>query len=106
VALRRRGVPLYGLTNWSAETFPRVQPRFPFLGWFKGIVVSGAEKMVKPDPRIFATLMSRYGIAPGAAVYIDDSACNAEAAGKAGMTGIHFTGPDALRAALEGHGLL
>lgn len=99
--LRERGTPLYGLTNWSAETFPYALEQYDFLHWFSGIVVSGAEKMVKPDPRIYRLLLERYGIDPADAVYIDDNPTNADAATDLGLHGIHFSGPDALRAELE-----
>jgi 2-haloacid dehalogenase len=105
-ALRAGGVPLYALTNWSAETFPLARPLYPFLDWFKGIVVSGEEKLIKPDPRIYRLLLDRYGVAPDAAIYIDDNARNAAAATDLGLHGIHFTSPDALRRELEALGLL
>jgi len=100
-ALRDRKVPLYALTNWSHETFPLAEPMFPFLAWFDGIVVSGRERLIKPDPRIYRLLLERYGIAPATAVYIDDNARNAAAATELGLYGIHFTGPAALRRELE-----
>ena len=104
--LRGRGVPLYALTNWSAETFAGQPARFPFLGWFDGIVVSGREKLIKPDPRIFHRLLDRYGIDPARAVFIDDSQANAAAASALGLRGIHFTGADALRRELAALALL
>jgi 2-haloacid dehalogenase len=104
--LRRRGVPLYGLTNWSAETYPHAQQRFDFLHWFEGIVVSGEVGLIKPDPAIFHLLVARFGIRPADAVYIDDQAANVEAAAALGMHGIHFTDQGTLRRALEGAGLL
>ena len=58
--LRRAGVPRYALTNWSAETFPPQRARFEFLSWFDGIVVSGEEGVIKPDPAIFRILLERY----------------------------------------------
>jgi 2-haloacid dehalogenase len=104
--LRRREVPLYALTNWSEETF-RTQPvRFPFLQWFTGIVVSGREKLVKPDPRIYTLLLTRHGVDPKRAVYIDDVRANAEAATALGIHGIHFRSPDQLRGKLRSIGLL
>ncbi|MBK1659190.1 HAD family hydrolase [Paracraurococcus ruber] len=105
-ALRDRGTPLYALTNWSAETFPHAVERFDFLGWFRGIVVSGQEGMVKPDPAIYRLLVERHGLVPAEIVYIDDNPRNARAATELGMHGIHFTGPDALRTALEALRLL
>lgn len=104
--LRDRGTPLYALTNWSAETFPRAEARFPFLGWFRGIVVSGRERLIKPDRRIYRLLLERYAIPAPEAVYIDDNPRNAEAAAALGMRGIHFTDPPALRRELEALALL
>ncbi len=99
--LRAKGTPLYALTNWSAETFPLAQVRYDFLHWFRGTVVSGTEKLVKPDPRIYRLLLDRYGIEAATAVYIDDNPANARAATELGLHGIHFTGAASLRAELE-----
>jgi len=98
--LKRRFVPLYALTNWSSETFPSQRARFPFLTWFDGIVVSGDEGMIKPDPRIFRILLERHRIAPEEAVFIDDNAKNADAASALGIHGIHFRSPEQLRGEL------
>ena len=95
--LRDRGAPLYGLTNWSAETYPLALKRFEFLSWFRGILVSGEVGATKPDPRIYALMLARFAIDPQRAVYIDDHAANAEAARRFGIHGIHFTTSDALR---------
>jgi 2-haloacid dehalogenase len=104
--LKRAGVPLYGLTNWSAETFPPQRKRFEFLSWFDGIVVSGEEGVIKPDPRIFRILLERYGIEPQKAVFIDDNPANAAAAAALGIHGIHFRSPEHLRRELETLALL
>jgi 2-haloacid dehalogenase len=104
--LKRSGVPRYGLTNFSAETFRPQRRRFEFLSWFDGIVVSGEEGVIKPDPRIFRILLERYRIAPEEAVFIDDNPANAAAATALGIHGIHFRSPDALRSELVSLGLL
>jgi 2-haloacid dehalogenase len=104
--LRDRGAPLYGLTNWSAETYPLAFTRFEFLSWFHGIVVSGDVGAIKPDPRIYGFMLARFAIDPQHAVYIDDNAANAEAARRFGIHGIHFTTSDALRRELVRLGLL
>jgi 2-haloacid dehalogenase len=104
--LHRRGTPLYALSNWSAETYPAAQERFDFLGWFRGIVISGEVGVIKPDPRIYQIMLDRFAIDPASAVYIDDKAENAEAATRLGIHGIHFTDPAALRRALVEVGLL
>jgi 2-haloacid dehalogenase len=104
--LKRSGVPRYGLTNFSAETFQPQRQRFEFLSWFDGIVVSGEEGVIKPDPRIFRILLERYRIAPEEAVFIDDNPGNAAAATTLGIHGIHFRSPELLRRELESLGLL
>jgi 2-haloacid dehalogenase len=104
--LKARGVPIYAITNWSAETFPPQRQRFAFLSWFDGIVVSGMEGVMKPDPRIFQILCERHGVAPESAVFIDDVAANAAAASALGIHGIHFRSPDQLRRELVAVGLL
>jgi 2-haloacid dehalogenase len=104
--LKRAGVPIYALTNWSSETFPPQRRRFPFLALFDGIVVSGDEGVIKPDPRIFHILLERYRIPAEAAVFIDDVPGNATSATNLGIHGIHFRTPALLRAELAALGLL
>ena len=104
--LRDTGVPLYALTNWSAETFGIARERFGFLEWFDGVLVSGEERMIKPDPAIFRLLLDRFGLDPGAAFYVDDSPANVAAAGELGFDAVRFTGPEQLRRDLEARGLL
>ena len=104
--LKRAGVPLYAITNWSAETFPSARKRFDFLAEFDGIVVSGEERVIKPDQRIFRILLERYDIPPAAAVFIDDNPANAEVATSLGMHGIHFRSPAELRRELAVLGIL
>jgi 2-haloacid dehalogenase len=104
--LKRNAVPVYAITNWSAETFPSQRQRFEFLDWFDGIVVSGIERVMKPDPRIFRILVERYKVAPESAVFIDDVAENAAAASALGIHGIHFRSPDQLRRELVAVGML
>ncbi|HTS92199.1 MAG TPA: HAD family phosphatase [Stellaceae bacterium] len=99
--LHRRGVPLFALSNWSRETFPFARERFAFLERFSGIVISGEIGHVKPDPAIYRHLLDRFGIDPGAAVFIDDVAGNAEAARAFGIHPVHFTSPPALERELR-----
>jgi 2-haloacid dehalogenase len=104
--LRARGVPLYALTNWSHETFPLARRRFRFMETFLGIVVSGEERLIKPDPAIFQRLLSRYGLDPARTVYIDDAPRNVAAAARLGMHALHFRDPATLRDELCRAGLL
>lgn len=104
--LHRRGVPLYALTNWSAETFPHARSRFEFLKLFRGILVSGEERLKKPDPRIFQLLCARYGLDAERSVFIDDSEKNVRAARQLGMIGLHFRSAAELQRELAELGLL
>ena len=98
--LRASGIRLFALSNWSAETFPVARPRFPFLEWFEGIVISGEVGITKPDQRVYRHLMDRYRLDPGATVFIDDNEANVQAARELGMVAIRFDGAVALRHAL------
>jgi 2-haloacid dehalogenase len=104
--LKQRGVRLYALTNWSHETFPRALELYDFLHVFEGIVVSGEERLIKPDPRIYHCLFERYGIDPSRAIYIDDARRNVDAAAALGMHAWWFQGADGLRKWLASRGLV
>lgn len=97
---------LIALTNWSAETFPIAQAKYDFLGLFEGILVSGEEKLVKPDPKIYELVLDRYDIDRTKAVFIDDNKANIEASTMLGLEGWQFTSPEKLRGQLEERGLL
>jgi 2-haloacid dehalogenase len=99
------GVRLLSLTNFSAELFDQSYARFEILTIFEGIVVSGTERVVKPDPAIFRLLCTRYGVDPGESVFIDDTAHNVAAARQLGMRAMHFTGAERLRVELAALGL-
>jgi 2-haloacid dehalogenase len=104
--LRDRGTPLYALSNWPVEGFTSARERFDFLGWFRGIVISGEVGAIKPEPRIYEALLERFAIDPLSAIFIDDVEVNAAAARQFGMHAIHFTNPATLRADLVALGLL
>lgn len=99
-------LPLYALTNWSAETFPTALRRFDFLQVFKGILVSGEENLKKPDPAIYKMILDRYDIDPKTTLFIDDNGRNVKAAIETGIPSIHFTSPEQLRAELKQRGVL
>lgn len=99
------GVPLLGLTNWSAETFVHALPAAPAIAYLEGIVVSGVEGVVKPQPEIFRILLERYALDPARTVFVDDSAANVAGAAAAGITALRFTGADRLRHDLHALGL-
>lgn len=102
--LRKAGVPNYCITNFSGPKFTLAQRRFPFLAGFDGIIVSGDERLLKPDPAIYRLLLDRYGLAARDCVFIDDSKANVEGARSVGMHAIHYAEPMDLAAELRRHG--
>jgi len=100
-------VPLFALTNWSADLFPRAVERFEFLDLFEDIVVSGEEGVAKPDPEIFEVLEKRVRHLAGLddCIFIDDSPANVQAAEATGLDAILFTGPEDLREDLIARGM-
>ncbi len=97
---------LYALTNWSAETFPEALKRYEFLQYFKEILVSGREGIKKPNAAIYELALSRFGIDPATAIFIDDSARNVVAAEAVGIQSIHFKSAKQLRQDLTNLGVL
>jgi 2-haloacid dehalogenase len=104
--LKASGVPCYALTNMEAETYPLRRARFPFLGWFDGVVVSGQERVAKPDPEIFTRLLGRFGLVDSTTLMIDDSPENVAAASRLGMQTVRFRSFEQLRCRMETTGLL
>ncbi|MGK2740669.1 HAD family hydrolase [Tepidicaulis sp. LMO-SS28] len=104
--LKARGVPVHGLTNMPASIYPAMRGAFPAVAALEVTVVSGEEKLLKPQPEIYEVLIERAGLPVERTLYIDDSLRNVEAAEKLGMRGHHFKHADGLRAELEALGLL
>ena len=106
--LHARAVPLWAITNWSAETFPLVRddPTYAFLNLFREIYVSGSLRMIKPQPEIFHHALAAIGLPAPSCLFIDDNLHNVEAATGLGMETHHFRDAAALAAALRDTGLL
>lgn len=104
--LEQAGVRLLALTNFPSEPWPGTLERFGILRRFEQILVSGDEQLAKPDPAIFALLLSRWSVDPATAVFVDDRADNCAAAESVGITGAVFTDADDLRDRLVARGLL
>lgn len=105
-ALKVQGYPLYGLTNWSAETFYRIRPDYDFLDWFEDIVVSGDVGLAKPDPAIYGILLERAAAEAPRCLFIDDSPTNVQAAKELGFMTIHYQSPEQLAGELIARELL
>lgn len=104
--LAARGVPIYGLTNFGDEFFAGFRPQEPIFDLFEDIVVSGVEKVAKPDPRIYAVLEERSGRSGAALFFTDDNPANVAAARARGWDAHLFTDPQSLEAQLVASGLL
>jgi 2-haloacid dehalogenase len=100
------GVPIFGITNFSAEFWDMFRPQAPLFDRFRDVVVSGAEKLVKPDPAIYRLARQRFGLADGQGLFVDDRIENVRAGKAEGFPGHHFTGVAALRTRLQAEGLL
>nr|WP_246505408.1 HAD family phosphatase [Microvirga antarctica] len=103
--IRAAGIPNYCITNFSSPKFALSQARYPFLTGFDGIIVSGDECLLKPEPAIYNLLLDRYGLEAQDCIFIDDSGANVEGARAVGMQAIHFVEPMDLAAELRAHGI-
>ena len=104
--LHARGVPLYAITNFGADTWAGFIPTWPLRHRFIDIVVSGDEKLAKPDPAIYALAEARFGHNPATMLFVDDSFPNVQSARDCGWHAHHFSDADTLRAELVDRGLL
>lgn len=104
--LKQAGFGIYGLSNWSAETFPIARTMYEFFDLFDDMVISGAVGHVKPEPEIYHILLEKIGKPAKECVFIDDSLPNIQRANTMGFHTIHFTSPDGLRHTLNEMGLL
>lgn len=105
-ALKVRSVPLYALTNFSAEKYDSFEAENAYMAHFDGVVVSGREGLVKPDIAIFERTLERFALKPEAVLFIDDRADNVAAAEQLGMQGHIFQDASTLKARLSALGLL
>ena len=105
--LDARRVPLFAITNFSADFWKPFHARErAFFGRFRDIVVSGEEKMLKPDPALYYRALDRFGLKPGEALFVDDREINVKGALAVGMAAHLFTDAADLRRRLEAEGLL
>lgn len=105
--LEERRHPLYGLSNLPAEVAEQTFDAFPLIRMLRDVVVSGAEKVIKPDPKIYQIALTRMGHPdPADVLFIDDREANIAAAQAMGMRGHRFTDAPALEQALIAEGLL
>ena len=99
--LKSKGYPIFGLSNWSLETFPHVRHKYDFFDWLDNIILSGEVRLNKPDPAIFNLLLSKTGYSAPECVLIDDSKSNIDSARKLCFATVHFTSPENLHTELQ-----
>jgi len=99
--LKKKGYPLYGLTNWSAETFPYAREKFDFFDLLDDMVISGEVGHVKPEPEIYHLLLEKIGRPAQECLFIDDSLPNIQQSKKMGFEAIHFESPEQLAGELK-----
>ena len=104
--LHQLNYPLFALTNWSAETFPYVLHKYDFFSCFRDIVVSGREKVIKPDFKIYDILLKRNHLQPQHCIFIDDNMDNLHSAKHLGMSTIHFVTSEQLEIDLRALGII
>ena len=98
--MKTAGHGVYGLSNWSSETFSLIKDDYPVFQLLDGIVISGYEGVTKPGPEIYNLFLKRYSLRASGCVFIDDNATNVAGAEAVGIRGIRFTSVEALRTAL------
>ena len=103
--LKAKGYPLYGLSNWSLETYAHIKD-YPFLKEFDEIILSGEVGLIKPDPAIYRLLLSKIEYSAEECVFIDDSLVNVETARDLGFQAIWFADPEKLKRVLRKYGIL
>lgn len=106
IELKKAGYPVYGLSNWSAETFPLVREKYEFFGLLDDIILSGEVRSIKPEPRIFEVALQRIGRSAQECLFIDDAPANVEQAQKMGFVTVQFRSPEQLEVELHRMGLL
>lgn len=104
--LHAAGHPLFAITNFGAEFWARFHPTQPVFSRFRDIVVSGEERLTKPDPAIYDLAARRFGHPPASMLFIDDSATNIAAARDCGWQVHHFTDAAGLETDLLARGLI
>jgi len=94
--LKQKGYPLYGLSNWSAETFPYAREKFDFFELLDDMVISGHVGYVKPEPEIYQLILEKIKRPAQECLFVDDSLPNIQQADKMGFATIHFQSPEQL----------
>ena len=99
--LKKKNYECYVLSNWSAETFVGMTDDYPFLQSFDGLLISGEDKMMKPNAEIYELAITRFNLIPQETVFIDDKLENIEAAKKLNLKTIHLVDPNKIELEID-----
>ena len=91
--LKKKKYKCYVLSNWSNQTFKGMKTDYPFLNKFDGFIISGKEKMIKPNKNIYKLAIKRFNLKPKHTIFIDDKIENINSANKLGFKTIHLQNP-------------
>ena len=104
--LKAKGYPIYGLSNWSAETFPYARSKYDFFDLLDDMVISGEVGHIKPEPEIYHILLEKVGKPAQECLFIDDSLANIQQAQAMGFQTVHFKSAEQLADELKSMKLL
>ena len=99
--LKKKNFECFVLSNWSWETFEGMEKEYPFLYKFDGLLISGREKLIKPDYEIYKLAINRFNLIPKETVFIDDRKENIETAKKLDFLTIHLINPEIIAQEIE-----
>ena len=99
--LKDKNYDCYVLSNWSAETFEGMTDDYPFLKLFDGLLISGEDKLIKPDHAIYQLARDRFNLNPEETVFIDDKLENIQAAQEMNFKTIHLTDPNIIKTEIK-----
>lgn len=105
-SLRDKGVPVFALSNFGAESFDIACREYSFLTEFDRSYISAHHRLAKPDPAFFALLETETGLSGASLLFTDDRAENIDAARARGWHAHLFDGPAGFARTLITHGLL
>ncbi|MBQ6428472.1 MAG: HAD family phosphatase [Oscillospiraceae bacterium] len=91
--LKENGYGIWLLSNASLR-HGQYWGRIPGSEYFDGLVISAYEKTLKPDRRMYETLLNRFALKAEECVFLDDMPVNVAGALAVGMDGFVFSGTE------------
>lgn len=88
--LKSKGLGIYALSNYGERMFAQTGKELNFLKYMDGALISYQDHLIKPDPRIYQTLLKRYNLIPQETVFFDDNEDNVKGASDLGINAFLF----------------